>query len=98
MDLPNVYHLSYLFYLLLSAFEKPMARPSKCLEVRKVLYLLRQSNYYCKVHTPLETGFAWGTQSKFYILRWGNATFSVFRYQHVDISNAKLWRLGSKPT
>ena len=31
----------------------------------------------------------------------GNANFSnfsVFRYQHVGIGNAKLWRWGSKPT
>ena len=27
----------------------------------------------------------------------GNANFSVFRYQHVGIPNAKLWRWGSKP-
>ena len=25
----------------------------------------------------------------------GNANFSVFRYQHVGIPNAKLWRWGS---
>ena len=41
-------------------------------------------------------------------LRWGNANFrfgigsnthfSVFRYQHVGIPNAKLWRWGSEPT
>ena len=24
--------------------------------------------------------------------------FSIFRYQHVGIGNAKLWHLGSKPT
>ena len=28
----------------------------------------------------------------------GNANFCVFRYQHVGIGNAKLWRWGSKPT
>ena len=28
----------------------------------------------------------------------GNANFRVFRYQHVGIGNAKLWRWGSKPT
>ena len=28
----------------------------------------------------------------------GNANFSVFRYQHVGIPNAKLWHWGSKPT
>ena len=28
----------------------------------------------------------------------GNANFSVFRYQYVGITNAKLWRWGSKPT
>ena len=27
----------------------------------------------------------------------GNANFSVFRYQHVGIPNAKLWRWESKP-
>ena len=27
----------------------------------------------------------------------GNANFSVFRYRHVGIPNAKLWRWGSKP-
>ena len=31
-------------------------------------------------------------------LCWGNASFSVFRYQHVGIGNAKLWRWVSKPT
>ena len=28
----------------------------------------------------------------------GDANFSVFRYQHVGIPNAKLWHWGSKPT
>ena len=28
----------------------------------------------------------------------GNANISVFRYQHVFIGTAKLWRWGSKPT
>ena len=28
----------------------------------------------------------------------GNANFSVFRYQHVRISNEKLWHWGSEPT
>ena len=28
----------------------------------------------------------------------GNANLNVFRYQHVCIPNAKLWRWGSKPT
>ena len=28
----------------------------------------------------------------------GNANFSVFRYQHVCYTKAKLWRWGSKPT
>ena len=28
----------------------------------------------------------------------GNANFSVFRYQHVGMGKAKLWRWGSKPT
>ena len=28
----------------------------------------------------------------------GKANFSVFRYQHVCIPNAKLWHWGSKPT
>ena len=28
----------------------------------------------------------------------GNANLSVFRYQHVGIPNAKLWRWGSKQT
>ena len=27
----------------------------------------------------------------------GTPNFSVFRYQHVGIPNAKLWRWGSKP-
>ena len=27
----------------------------------------------------------------------GEANFGVFRYQHVGIPNAKLWRSGSKP-
>ena len=27
----------------------------------------------------------------------GSANFSVFRYQHVGLPNAKLWRSGSKP-
>ena len=27
----------------------------------------------------------------------GNTNFSVFRYQHVGIPNAKLWHWGSKP-
>ena len=28
----------------------------------------------------------------------GNANLSFFRYQHVGIGNAKLWRWGSEPT
>ena len=28
----------------------------------------------------------------------GNANFSIFRYQHVGIFDAKFWRWGSKPT
>ena len=31
------------------------------------------------------------------VLRWVTQMFSVFRYQHVDIGNAKLWGWGSKP-
>ena len=29
---------------------------------------------------------------------WVTQIFSFFRYQHVGISNTKLWRWGSKPT
>ena len=39
-----------------------------------------------------------GGNANFMFRIGGNANFSVFRYQHVGISNAKLWRWGSKPT
>ena len=39
-----------------------------------------------------------GVGSNFSVRVEGNANFSVFRYQHVGIPNAKLWRCVSKPT
>ena len=42
-------------------------------------------------------GFRVGGNPKFEILVGGNVNFSVFVYQHVGTSKAKLWRLGSKP-
>ena len=41
-------------------------------------------------------GFAIGKR-KFYVSRWGNANFSVFRYQHVGIPNAKFSHWGYCP-
>ena len=42
--------------------------------------------------------FALGDNANFSVRVRGNANFDVFRYQHVGISNVKLWRWGSKPT
>ena len=39
-----------------------------------------------------------GINANFSFRVGGNASFSVFRYQHVGIPNAKLWRWGSKQT
>ena len=36
--------------------------------------------------------------AKFRVGIGGNSNFSIFRYQHVGIPNAKLWRWGSKLT
>ena len=37
-----------------------------------------------------------GGNSNFMFCIGGNTNLSVFRYQHVGIGNAKLWRWGSK--
>ena len=42
-------------------------------------------------------GFAW-VNANFRVGVGGNANFSVFRYQHVGIGNAKSLRWGSNPT
>ena len=39
-----------------------------------------------------------GYNTNFSVRIGGNANFSVFRFQHVGIPNAKLWHWGSKPT
>ena len=43
-------------------------------------------------------GFRVGVTQILKFAYWDNANFSVFGYQHVGISKAKLWRWGSKPT
>ena len=50
-----------------------------------------QRNLYS---TDLRLGLASGVTQ---ILGLAKANFRVFRYQHVGIGNAKLWRWGSKP-
>ena len=45
----------------------------------------------------LVLGVGVGGNTNFSIHVGCNANFSVFRYQHVGIPNAKLWCLGSKP-
>ena len=45
----------------------------------------------------LALGFCVGGNAKFMLCVGGNANFSVFRYNHVAIPNAKLWRWGSEP-
>ena len=42
-------------------------------------------------------GFCVGGNTNLIFRVGGNANFSVFRYQHVGIPNAKLWRWGTKP-
>ena len=44
---------------------------------------------------PIFQWLEWGFAFRFGV--GGKANFSVFRYQHVGIPNAKLWRWGSKP-
>ena len=46
----------------------------------------------------LASGVGVGGNTNFSVCIWGNTDFSVSRYQHVGIPNAKLWRWGSKPT
>ena len=46
----------------------------------------------------LAFGVGFGDNANFSIRVWGNANFSVFRYQHVGTPNAKMWCCGSKPT
>ena len=53
---------------------------------------------------PTQTIFYWlvfrvcvGGNANLMFRVGGNANFSVCRYQDVGISNAKLWRWGSKP-
>ena len=41
--------------------------------------------------------FGVGENANFRFDIGGNANFRIFRYQHVGIPNAKLWRWGSKP-
>ena len=43
-------------------------------------------------YIPLALGVGVGGNTNFSICFGGNANFSVFRYQHVGIGNAKLWR------
>ena len=43
----------------------------------------------------LTLGFCAGGNANFMFRVGGNANFSVFRYQHVGIPNAKLWHWGS---
>ena len=45
----------------------------------------------------LTLGFCIGGNANFMFRVGGNANFSVFRYQHVGIPKAKLWRWGSEP-
>ena len=45
----------------------------------------------------LALGVGIGGNANFSVCVGGNANFSVFRYQHVGIPKAKLWRWGSKP-
>ena len=42
--------------------------------------------------------FCVGGNAHFMFCVGGNANLSVFVYQHVGISNVKLWHWGSKPT
>ena len=46
----------------------------------------------------LALGVGVGGNANFSVRVGGNANFISFRYQHVGIPNAKLWRWGSKPT
>ena len=46
----------------------------------------------------LALGFGVGGNAHFRFGVGDNANFRVFRYQHVRIPNAKLWRSGSQPT
>ena len=46
----------------------------------------------------LAFGVGMGGNTNFSIRVGGNAQFTVFRYQHVGIPNAKLWCWGSKAT
>ena len=53
-------------------------------------------------HSPpifhlLTLGVGGGGNANFGVRVGSNANFSVFRYQHVGIPNAKLWHMGSKP-
>ena len=43
-------------------------------------------------------GVGVGGNANFSVHVGGDANFSTFRYQHVGISNGKLWRWGSEPT
>ena len=44
----------------------------------------------------LTLGVGVGGNATFSVCVGSNTNFSIFRYQHVGIPNAKLWRLGSK--
>ena len=46
----------------------------------------------------LALGVGVGGNANFSICVGANAKFNAFRYQHVGIPNAKLWRWGSEPT
>ena len=46
----------------------------------------------------LALGFCVGANANSRVGVGGNTNFSVFRYQHVGIGNAKSLRWGSKPT
>ena len=45
----------------------------------------------------LVLGVGVGGYANFSVCVWGNTNFSIFRYEHVGIPNAKLWHWGSKP-
>ena len=45
----------------------------------------------------LALGFCIGGNANFMFCIGGNANLDNFKYQHVGIPNANLWRLGSEP-
>ena len=56
-----------------------------------------KANILQPIFQRLALGFRVGGNANFEIRVGDKANSRVFRYQHVGIGNAKLWRWGSKP-